>query len=65
MPLVSIKIVKGRTRDQKQRLAKAITESVVSILEVPAEGVSVIFQEYEGENLARAGQLNIDQLPPN
>lgn len=58
MPIISIKLAKGRTTDQKRVLAKAITDSVVSILEVKAEWVSVLFEEFDRENWSTGGELH-------
>ena len=62
MPIVSIKIAKGRTTDQKRHLVKAITDSVVSILDVKPEWVSVLFEEFDRENWATGGELHIDKF---
>ncbi|WP_459916323.1 tautomerase family protein [Desulfocicer niacini] len=37
MPIVSIKIAKGRPIEQKRKLVQAITDSVVSTLDVKQE----------------------------
>ena len=62
MPIASIKLAKGRTIQQKRELTKAITDSLVSILDVKPEWVSVLFDEYERENLATGGDLHIDKF---
>lgn len=62
MPIVSIKIVKGRSIDQKRRLAKSITDSVVSILDVKPEWVTVLFEELDRENWSTGGDLHIDKF---
>ncbi|MCP3932012.1 MAG: 4-oxalocrotonate tautomerase [Bacteroidetes bacterium] len=62
MPIVSIKIAKGRTIDQKRRLVKAITDSIVSILDVEPEWVSVLFEEFDRENWSTGGELHIDKF---
>lgn len=60
MPIVSIKIAKGRTADQKRKLVKAITDSVVSALDVRREWVTVLIEELDRENWATGGELHID-----
>lgn len=62
MPIVTIKIAKGRTTDQKRRLVKSITDSVVSILDVKPEWVSVLFEEFDRENWSTGGELHIDKF---
>ncbi len=62
MPIVTIKIAKGRTIDQKRNLARAITDSVVSILDVKPEWVSVLIEEFDRENWSTGGELHIDKF---
>jgi 4-oxalocrotonate tautomerase len=45
----------GRTQREKDRLAEAITEDVVKILQVPKADVIVIFQEAEHGNWYSSG----------
>jgi len=55
MPIVSLKIAKGRSieqkREQKRNLVRAITDSVVSALDVEPEWVSVLIEEFDREEL--------------
>jgi len=62
MPIVTIKIAKGRTIDQKRNLARAITDSVVSILDVKPGWVSVLIEEFDRENWSTGGELHIDKF---
>lgn len=61
MPLVTVKIVEGRTTEQKRALVKDITEAVVKNSQSGPEAVIVDLIEYSKENLAKAGQLFIDR----
>ena len=58
MPVVIDKLGKERTVQQKRKLVKAITEDVVSILEVKPEWVYVLIEELGQENWASAGELH-------
>ena len=58
MPIITIKMAKGRTEDQKQELAASITAEAVRILEVEPAWVTVLFDEYERENWASGGELH-------
>lgn len=64
MPIVTIKLAKGRPIDKKRELAKAISNSIVSILDVKPEWVSVLFEEIERENWSTGGELHIDKFGP-
>ena len=43
MPIVSVQMYSGRTQREKDRLAEAITEDVVKILNVSKEEVIILF----------------------
>ncbi len=62
MPIVTIKLAKGRSIEQKRKLVKAITDAVVSILDVKPEWVSVLIEEFDRENWATGGELHIDKF---
>jgi 4-oxalocrotonate tautomerase len=47
MPHVIVKLYPGRTEDQKQRLAEAITHNVVAIANCEEKSVSVAIEEVD------------------
>ena len=55
MPYISISLYPGRTEEQKQDFAKAVTESAVEILKTKPEHVIVVFDENPKENWFLAG----------
>lgn len=61
MPIVRVEMWPGRTHQQKQKLAKAITDAVVSIGGAPPEATFVIFDDVPKENWAQAGTLASDE----
>jgi 4-oxalocrotonate tautomerase len=62
MPIITIKIAKGRSIEQKRELATSITNSVVSILDVEPEWVTVLIEELDRENWATAGEIHSDKF---
>ena len=52
MPHVLVKLWPGKTDEQKQRLADAITADVMKVLHYGAESVSVGFEEVDAANWA-------------
>ncbi|SEC76675.1 2-hydroxymuconate tautomerase family protein [Paenibacillus sp. GP183] len=58
MPIINVKIAKGRTVEQKQQFVEAITQTAAQILNVKEEWVTVVFDEYERENWATGGTLH-------
>jgi len=61
MPVVSVKMIKGRSVEQKRKMAKAITDALVSTVDVKPEWVWVLIEELDKENWAFAGELYSDK----
>jgi len=61
MPIVIIKMLKGRTVEVKRKLAKDVTGVVSDDLKVPADETTVVIEEYDRENWARSGTLYSDK----
>jgi len=57
MPIVRIEMLTGRTREQKQQLAEAVTSDVARIAKCSVESVQVLFTEVKREDWATAGVL--------
>ena len=57
MPLVTVSLFAGRTREQKESLAKAITDAFVEHAGNKKEDVQIIFQDVERGDWARGGVL--------
>lgn len=64
MPIISVKIVRGRSIEKKQELVDTITREVVRILDVQPEWVTVLIDEYERDNWASAGELHAIKYGP-
>lgn len=58
MPFISVKMAEGRTTEKKRELAEALNRVTVSILDVKADWVTIVIDEYPRENWATAGQLH-------
>jgi 4-oxalocrotonate tautomerase len=61
MPEVTVKLVEGRTIEQKRGLVKDITEALVKNIGTKAENVTIDIIEYSRENKAKAGKLFLDR----
>ena len=55
MPLIKVEMYPGRTQQQKEDFAKAITESAVQILKTKENHVIVVFEDNPKENWFLAG----------
>ncbi len=61
MPLVVVKMLEGRSVEQKRRLVREITTVVVKYTGAPEEQVDVMIEDYPRENWAKAGTLFSDK----
>ncbi len=61
MPLVVVKMLEGRTVEQKRLLAREITDVVVRVTNAAEDQVDVIIEDYPRENWAKAGTLFADK----
>ncbi|OLD21412.1 MAG: 4-oxalocrotonate tautomerase family protein [Thaumarchaeota archaeon] len=55
MPLIIVSMYPGRTKEQKEEFAKAVTKSAVEILKTKENHVIVVFDENPKENWYMAG----------
>jgi 4-oxalocrotonate tautomerase len=56
MPLIQVSLYPGRSLEQKEKYAKAITDAAVEILKTKPEHVIVVFDEKPKENWFKSGQ---------
>jgi 4-oxalocrotonate tautomerase len=56
MPLISVSMYPGRTREQKEEFAKAVTDTAVQILKTKAEHVIIVYDENPKENWFISGK---------
>ena len=56
MPLISVSMYPGRTREQKEEFAKAVTNAAVQILKTKAEHVIIVYDENPQENWFISGK---------
>ena len=56
MPLISISLYPGRTKEQKQEFAKAITEAAMEILKAKAEHIIIVYDEKSQEDWYISGK---------
>ena len=61
MPIVSVKIGKGRPIKIKRNLVKSVTKAVSESLDLEPELISVLIEEFERENWSTGGELHSDK----
>jgi 4-oxalocrotonate tautomerase len=57
MPWIRVDLSAGRTEDQKQKTAKAITDALVEFCNCTPESVSIVFNDVTADNWAFGGKL--------
>mgnify|MGYP003595635841 CR=1 FL=1 len=62
MPIINIKLLKGRTVEQKRNLIQEMSRVVVETTGAKLENVMITIDELEPENLGTAGIQKSDQL---
>ncbi|MFZ0697464.1 MAG: tautomerase family protein [Nitrososphaeraceae archaeon] len=55
MPLISVSMYPGRSKEQKEEFAKAITNAAVQILGTKPEHVIIVYSENSRENWFLSG----------
>jgi 4-oxalocrotonate tautomerase len=61
MPIIHISMFEGRSIEQKRRLARAMTDLVVSVLDADPGTVRILFSDYATHDWAIAGELRCDR----
>jgi 4-oxalocrotonate tautomerase len=55
MPIITVSMYSGRSQREKDRLAEAITDNVVKILNVEKKDIIIVFQEEPHGNWYASG----------
>ena len=61
MPFINVKMLAGRSIEQKRALVEALTEAMVETCEADWDGTTVVIEEYEREHWAKGGVLVSDR----
>ncbi len=61
MPVISVKLAKGRSVEQKRAFAQAVTKAAEDILSVKPAWVTELFEGLDRQNWATAGGLHADK----
>lgn len=60
MPYINVQITKGATREQKARIVKDMTDSLVNVLGKKPEHIHIVIQEILEEDWGFEGMLTDD-----
>ena len=61
MPIVNIDIASKLSKEQKSALVKGVTASIIEVTKSPDHSVTIIINEVERDNIAKAGVLFSDR----
>jgi len=61
MPHMQVTLVKGRTTEQKRRIAQRLTEVLSEETQVDPKYISLSLVEVEADGFAEAGELVVDR----
>ena len=61
MPHIQITLLEGRTPEQKRRIVRRITDTIVEEAGTTADSVSIAFVEVSSADFARNGILALDK----
>ncbi|MGL5295345.1 MAG: 2-hydroxymuconate tautomerase [Culicoidibacterales bacterium] len=62
MPIVTIKLLAGRSDEQKRELVDSVTTAVSASANAPKERIHVIIEEMQPENYGVAGIRKSDEV---
>jgi 4-oxalocrotonate tautomerase len=57
MPFITVKVLEGKTTEQKRELVKKMTDVVSDTFEVDADKVFIFFEDLEKDNYGKQGEL--------
>ena len=61
MPHIQVTLLKGRTTEQKRRIAERMTQVLAEEANTDPQGVVITFIDVEKDSYARGGVLMIDK----
>jgi len=61
MPIVILKVRKGWTTEQKRRIVKEFTNTLVSTLKIDPALVTIMIDEHSLEDIGHGGVLRCDE----
>ncbi|MGE7622135.1 2-hydroxymuconate tautomerase [Viridibacillus sp. NPDC096237] len=60
MPIVTIKMIEGRTDEQKRNLVEKVTAAISETVDAPKENISIIIEDMQKSHFAVGGVRKSD-----
>ena len=57
MPIITVDLFEGRTREQRAAFVEAITDAAVQILKAPKDHTWIVFRDHPKSHWAMGGKL--------
>ena len=57
MPIITVDLFEGRSREQREAFAKAVTDAAAQILKAPIDHTWVVFRDHPKTHWAMGGKL--------
>lgn len=61
MPIINIDVASRLSKEQKSALVKGITATITEVTKAPDQAVTIIINEIDHDNIAKAGVLFSDR----
>lgn len=61
MPIIQVKMLEGRSQEQKEELVRQITEVLINVADAKREAVTVIIEEHSSKSYAVGGVMMADK----
>ena len=63
MPIIRVEMLKGRTTEQKRKMAQELTDAFINTAGGNVAAVQVLITDVEKEDWAAGGELLLDKYP--
>ncbi|CAM2879663.1 2-hydroxymuconate tautomerase [Paenibacillus sediminis] len=60
MPFITVKVLEGKSKEQKRKLIEKMTEVVTETLEVDKDRVFIFIEDLEKDNYGKQGKMFSD-----
>ena len=57
MPIITVDLFEGRSREQREQFTQSVTKAAVEILKAPLDHTWVVFRDHEKSHWAMGGKL--------
>lgn len=57
MPIITVDLFEGRSREQREAFAKVVTDAAAQILKAPVDHTWVVFNDHPKSHWAMGGKL--------